>query len=90
MSAPYYADDYVELWHGDCREVGAWLSAEVLVTDPPYGMGYRSGRTHRSIANDDDTAVRDAMLSAWGDRPGLVFGSVLWESRSIRTRSPSD
>ena len=27
---PYYADDLVTLWLGDCREVTAWLDADVL------------------------------------------------------------
>ena len=75
---PYYADESVTLWHGDCREITAWLEADVLVTDPPYGMALRSGWNGAlgdlAIAGDGDLAVRDAAVRAWGDRPFLVFG----------------
>lgn len=75
---PYYQDDYATIYHGDCREVLAWLAADVLVTDPPYGINYRSGHfgtLPRSIAGDDDTSARDAALAAWGPLPALVFGT---------------
>jgi len=77
---PYYADESVELYLGDCREIDAWLQADVLLTDPPYGIAYKSGSRRAtladSIANDGDTEHRDAALTAWGvDRPALVFGS---------------
>lgn len=79
----YYQDDYVTLYHGDCLEQTAWLEADVLVTDPPYGQAYKSGmdrgnRTnwHDVIVGDDSTQVRDDVLTAWGDeRAGLVFGT---------------
>jgi hypothetical protein len=85
MTAPYYADDTVTLYLGDCREIDAWLSADVLIADPPYGIGWArptlpSGHhrgAHAGIVNDATTEVRDAALSLWGaTRPALVFGSL--------------
>ncbi len=88
MSAPYYQDEHVTLWHGDCLEISAWLEADVLVTDPPYGSDASSfgyGRRQLNgdgkqregvqIANDLTTDVRDRALALWGDRPALIFGS---------------
>jgi DNA modification methylase len=75
---PYYDDGVVTIYHGDCREVLEWLSANVLVTDPPYGIAYDSGRDGalpRSIDGDEDTSLRDWALERWGDRPALVFGT---------------
>lgn len=76
---PYYEDDLVTLYLGDCREITAWTAADVLVTDPPYGQAYRSSYAPassplaRSIAGDEDTSSRDAALKLWGDRPRVVF-----------------
>ena len=67
----YYADDSVILYHGDCREITEWLAADVLVTDPPYGIAYESNfnrdghnaKIGKPIASDDTTKVRDEMLT---------------------------
>lgn len=79
MSAPYYQDDAVTLFHGDCLEGEEWLQADTLVTDPPYGIDYQSGARRvsmaRSIVGDKDTSLRDEVLARWGDKPALVFGT---------------
>jgi hypothetical protein len=84
---PYYVDEWVTLYHGDCREVTAWLAADVLVTDPPYGRAWRQGDTrsvygwassrHEGIVNDRSTATRDAALTLWAGRMALVFGDLM-------------
>lgn len=83
---PYYDEDGITIYHGDCREIDAWLAADVLVTDPPYGRAWRQGElkgrlnhsaAHAGIAGDDDTAVRDAALALWGGRPAVVFGDLM-------------
>jgi len=84
---PYYSDDLVTLYHGDCLEITEWLAADVLVTDPPYGIGWTRGVTksakgprrhipNAGIQNDNDTIARDDALGAWGSKPALVFGSL--------------
>lgn len=85
---PYYQDDQVTLYQGDCLTIIEWLAADVLVTDPPYGMNNvsrgtydtRTGKTHKPvgaerIAADNNTDCRDAALSLWGDKPRIVFGT---------------
>lgn len=84
---PYYDEDGITIYHGDCRETDAWLAADVLISDPPYGIqtdvGYgrrqdymaRFGTRGALIANDHNTAARDEALALWGDRPAAIFGS---------------
>lgn len=80
---PYYDADGITLYLGDCREVDAWLKADVLVTDPPYGIGWKKGlnraagsRAHTGIANDHDTSARDEVLALAAHMPAVVFGSL--------------
>ena len=35
---PYYEQDGITIYHGDCRDVLPSLAASVLITDPPYGV----------------------------------------------------
>ncbi len=77
---PYYQDDHVTIYHEDCREILPGLEFDVVVTDPPYGIGwtvpaYNGGRPHDGIKNDDDTSARDHVLAHIGNKPAVVFGS---------------
>ena len=36
---PYYEQDGIVIYHGDCREVLPSLSVDVVIGDPPYGVG---------------------------------------------------
>jgi len=97
---PYYSDELVALYHGDCLTVTAWLAGQVLATDPPYGInagvwgprlngakGITTSTPVRRISGDADTSLRDRALAMWGlDRPALVFGS--WKApRPAATRA---
>ena len=80
MTEPYYQDDYVTLYHGDATEFDEWQVADVLVTDPPYGIDFVSARRSRTdrferIAGDSTTEIRDRVLEVWGQRPAIVFGT---------------
>ena len=76
---PYYDQDGITIYHGDAREMVDLLwGCDVIVTDPPYGVAYKSGRRRAeladSIVGDEDTGLRDETLARW-DGPALVFGS---------------
>jgi site-specific DNA-methyltransferase (adenine-specific) len=88
---PFFERDGCALYLGDCRELLAVLSSEsvdLVVTDPPYGIGARpSGMRVRalaidSIANDDSTVVGYAGLTA--------ARRVLRPSRHLYTFGPFD
>jgi site-specific DNA-methyltransferase (adenine-specific) len=85
---PYYADDLVTIYHGDCRE---WIGphADVLVTDPPYGVSFAGKATKHTarktggytVSDDPDigpTVVR-AML------PHVQRGAVFTGNRTLHS-----
>lgn len=85
---PYYTDEHVTLWHGNCLDVSDWLGADILVTDPPYGIdgnlsfghrGRKPAAGHQRVNAkpkwDSNLTIRNDALALWGDKPYAVFGS---------------
>ncbi len=80
MIDPYYQDELITLYHASCVDIDVWQEADVLITDPPYGVAYVSNSSKFGstdpIAADEDTSLRDEMFKRWGTvKPALMFGS---------------
>lgn len=61
---PYYQDDLVTLYHGDCREILPTLADELVaavITDPPY-----TERTHRNATTNKAGEHAHALTGARG------------------------
>lgn len=70
---PYYSDDLVTIYHGDCREILPTLGGVgLVVTDPPYVFG---------LASTD----QEGKAGGWGDlmNNALFYGAWLSEVRKL-------
>jgi site-specific DNA-methyltransferase (adenine-specific) len=69
---PYYQDDAVSIYHGDCREILPGLEpVDLVLTDPPYGIGEDGGLKARYRNGD-------------GRAKGIVKHQQLnWDKRRI-------
>jgi len=82
---PYYEQDGITIYHGDCREVlpSVWFGVDLLLTDPPYGIRAAKRGAHSSIrdcadwpeAKWDDETAGDAVAQAVAIAPlAMVWG----------------
>jgi len=77
---PYYDHAGISIYHGDCRDVLPELSrADLLLTDPPYGIGRSVGLSHPGNWNHGGTIQRRSYPDQWdNERPDAgTFDLVL-------------
>ena len=69
LPVPYYQDSAVTLYHGDCRAIVPMLDRGLVVTDPPYNIGYH----YESYADNLDPEDYNEMLRAVCPEPCVLI-----------------
>jgi len=83
MVEPFYSEDGIQLFHGDCREVLPLLGRpDLILTDPPYGerthAGMRNGHGENSINFDSMTADELCVIFALNPPKRWLISSIDW------------
>ena len=82
MPTPYYDHAGITIYHGDCRDVLPGLTADAVVTDPPYGV---------DAAAWDGRAPYELLplfMASAGDGPVVWFGAAPKVGEAMRTFDP--
>ena len=88
---PYYVDDLVTLYHGDCREVLSSLTFDTIVSDPPYGMDYQHGARKGGVMLGVDGESIHGDAEPFDPGHLLAFGkrTVLWGGNHFADKLPA-
>ncbi len=80
LPTPFYDEDGITIYHGDCREILPHLPiADLLLTDPPYGIGDRmQGGTWGAAEKYTD-------FRKWDIAPDAILLNRLCVSHSLNT-----
>ena len=72
---PYYADEWVTIYHGDCREVLPGIDpVETCISDPPYGLEFMGKGWDKGVPGEEFwRIILGALLPG---APCLAFGGT--------------
>jgi hypothetical protein len=77
---PYYEDDAVTIYHADCRDLLPELSADLVLTDPPYGIAENSGRRLHAYKDPEKSKGR----IGWSNKADVTdYGSTDWDNTPL-------
>lgn len=78
----YYEDDWITIYHGDCRDLLPALRADAIVTDPPYGIDFNYA-THDDNVEDwyalmDDVVPAMRSAASFVVMPSCAINRLEW------------
>ena len=99
MNEPYYSDDHVTIYHGDCLDVLPTLGqVELVVTDPPYVIGAVSAGNMASKSGGwADMMNSSSWFSSWYrivdgllKHDGAMWSFLNWRTLPVVMRAAVD
>jgi len=88
---PYYQQDGITIYHGDCREILPVLGrCDLLLTDPPYGIAHKTGQAtggkwshvrHAGVTVHDDHQPFDPAHLLALTAPKILWGANFYSDK---------
>ena len=75
----YYQDENVTLYHGDCREVLPSVTADSLITDPPYAI-QKNGEMLGFAPEKGDWGGKGSHSRGYADHDPVAFAELMGEA----------